>query len=140
MAGSATRRCVGGSCAPGNSGSPETYVSLERLEQEFQTMHRGGGKLLAAYKSGDELAERFVAEAAEKVAMLICTIVCLVNPSRVIIGGSWIEAGERFLDLITQEVRKRVVLGERRTRRLPIPSCTPMRECWVRWGWSSTSC
>lgn len=112
-------------CACGNSGCLETYVSLERLEQEFQTMHRGGGKLLAAYKSGDELAERFVAEAAEKVAMLICTIVCLVNPSRVIIGGSWIEAGERFLDLITQEVGKRVVLGERRSPQIAYSKLYP---------------
>lgn len=102
-------------CACGNSGCFETYVSLERLEKEYAELSTGtmNMKLIDAYKAGDELAKQFVVEAAEKVSTVIRSIIYLVNPGRIIIGGLWIEAGDTFLDLVLEQVNAQFSLGER---------------------------
>lgn len=100
-------------CMCGNSGCFETYVSLERLEKEFAELSTGTMKLIEAYKAGDELAQQFVIQAAQKMATVIRSIIYLVNPGRIIIGGLWIEAGEEFLNLVLQQVKEHFSLGER---------------------------
>ena len=52
-------------------------------------------------------------EAAQKMATVIRSIIYLVNPGRIIIGGLWIEAGEIFLNLVLQQVQAHFSLGAR---------------------------
>lgn len=100
-------------CVCGNFGCLETYVSLQRLEQEYGELSGKSLKLIDAFKMGDPLARTFVVEAAEKVASVICSIAYLINPEKIIIGGLWIEAGETFLRLITEKVKHDFALEDR---------------------------
>lgn len=103
----------GKKCNCGNFGCLETYVSLERLQQDYRELSGNSTKVIEAYKSGDHIAIELVVEAAHKIATVILAITYLVNPEKVILGGLWLEAGDEFLNLIRAKVKQDFALDEK---------------------------
>ncbi|HHY09682.1 MAG TPA: ROK family protein [Firmicutes bacterium] len=102
----------GKKCACGKRGCFETYVSLGRLQQDYEELSGRSSYLIEAYKSGDKIAVKLVVEAARKLAKVILASMYLVNPEKIIIGGLWLEAGDEFLELVRNTVKAEFSLAE----------------------------
>ncbi len=70
---------------------------------------------LAAFEeaalAGDVLALQVVAEAADHLGIAVATLMNLMNPSRVIIGGRLARLGELLLSTLRQSVRSRTLVS-----------------------------
>ncbi len=62
--------------------------------------------IFAAAKAGDKSARKALGSAAVKLGIKIASLANLLNPQVVIIGGGMEEAGEDFLNEVTQTVRQ----------------------------------
>jgi glucokinase len=101
----------GARCACGQRGCLETVVGAPALRRAW---HRAGGDgspkdLLAAYEAGDERAIRVVDRGASSLADAILTLLALVDPGVIVIGGGLASAPHRIV------VRARALVDERAT-------------------------
>ncbi len=116
-------------CTCGNQGCLEAvaglpalvnrYVELARLEEPSRlTMTPGelpylsSSRFLEAIKTGDSLALRVVAEAAEQIAVALSGVINFTNPELIILGGPLGLTGSALLEPL---------LGALRRRTLPLP-------------------
>ena len=114
----------GPKCACGNNGCLEAYCSSKYILKRVKTLLNGKlspifkdvlksnidnltiKKLFAANKRGDETAAIVIAETAAYLGIGLAGIVNLLNPETVIIGGGITDGGGRFVELVTEELKK----------------------------------
>lgn len=93
-------------CRCGLHGCLEAMVGRERLE-------RMGGcdlpTLLERAHSGDEAALHVVGRAGEHLGVAVANLLNLLNPARVILGGTVTGAGDRMLQSIRETVSQRAL-------------------------------
>ncbi|HEV7215458.1 MAG TPA: ROK family protein [Chloroflexota bacterium] len=116
-------------CECGNRGCLHTVASgmalLERARREFDAPD-GPGELLRlraqgdparlttvdlaeAARAGDTLATALVRDSGRAIGLAAGTIVNLLNPDRLIIGGPLAAAGPAFFDAVLAELRRHVL-------------------------------
>jgi predicted NBD/HSP70 family sugar kinase len=87
---------------------PETGAILRRLGGPDQSLLRTID-LAQAAAAGDAIAAPLVAEAGRYVGLAAATVLNLVNPDRIILGGPLTAAGSVFLDAVYEEARRRAL-------------------------------
>lgn len=113
----------GNPCACGNRGCLTTYVGRPELLARVQellpaypasVLHSGPltmAALEAAANARDPLASRVVQEAAEHLGTVVASLLNLMNPSAVILGGSLCRLRERVLVPVREAVMRRTFVS-----------------------------
>ncbi len=113
----------GNPCACGNRGCLTTYVGRPELLARARTLlpeypgsmlGRGEVSMQAletAANAGDPLASRVVQEAAEHLGTVVASLLNLMNPSAVILGGSLCRLRERVLVPVREAVMRRTFVS-----------------------------
>ena len=99
----------GARCACGQCGCLETVIGAPALRRAW---NRAGGEgspkdLLAAYETGDERAIRAVERGAGALADAILTLLALVDPGVIVIGGGLASAPHRIVERAAALVSER---------------------------------
>lgn len=114
-------------CKCGNKGCLETLAAdgaivrrareeLERIKGDHLLLQSCGGKLdlltremvIDAAKAGDELCRALITEAGRHIGTGLATVVNIINPEAIIIGGeAAVQAGPLLLEPIAEAVRER---------------------------------
>lgn len=100
---------AGVACGCGQNGCLETVIGAPALRR---TWHAAGGSgspkdLLAAYETGDERAQEVVERGAGALADAILTLLALVDPGVIVIGGGLASAPHRIVERTTALVAER---------------------------------
>lgn len=116
----------GRKCRCGNIGCVESYAAAPAIGEKTKRLLRKNKKSLLikwlkgdlrklsnklifeAFKKGDRLAAQVVQEVSVYLGTAIASAVNLLNPEVVVIGGGVGQAGQRFVKIIEQQVKKRV--------------------------------
>ncbi|GAB1344633.1 ROK family transcriptional regulator [Gemmatimonas sp.] len=113
----------GNPCACGNRGCLTTYVGrpemLARVRELLpaypnSVLHRGDVSMAAlelAANARDPLASRVVQEAAEHLGTVVASLLNLMNPSAVILGGSLCRLRDRVLVPVREAVMRRTFVS-----------------------------
>ncbi|UCF97602.1 MAG: ROK family transcriptional regulator [Spirochaetaceae bacterium] len=72
-----------------------------------------GKTVFEAYRLGDPEAERILNDAFSYFNLALCNIINLLAPELVILGGGFSRAGEMLVELVSREVRDRVLVMPR---------------------------
>ncbi len=114
----------GPACACGNNGCLEAYCSSKYIIKRVKTLLNGNlgpvftnllnsnienltiKKLFVANKKGDKTASLVIAETASYLGIGLSGIVNLLNPETVVIGGGITDGGGRFVELVSEELKK----------------------------------
>jgi len=96
-------------CGCGGHGCLEAYASeraiLARLEEEGVAC-RDLAEVAARVRERDAVARRVVEDAAEKLGMVLATVVNLTNPQRIVIGGGLVEVADAVLPGVRAVLRR----------------------------------
>jgi predicted NBD/HSP70 family sugar kinase len=103
---------TGDICRCGNRGCLETMASApaiaglvgRSLDQELEPE-----EVLARAAAGDPVASRALADAGRHVGVAVANLCNLVNPERIVVGGSMGSAGELLLEPLRDSVRLRAI-------------------------------
>jgi N-acetylglucosamine repressor len=102
----------GPACQCGQNGCLETYASTRAIQARFDEL-RGltepRADLLAALKSGDQLALETVREAGRYLAAALTSLVNLLNPGLVILSGQLMADTEHLVEELEGVVRDRAL-------------------------------
>ena len=111
-------------CACGNHGCLESFVSRRAVMQELERLrrsevpsgilsdfesHQGDGiyaVLGRYYGSGDKVAYILMQELAHKLGLAAANFVQILAPARIVLSGPVINLGAPFLDLVEQSLRR----------------------------------
>ncbi len=107
----------GKKCNCGNNGCFEAYASAPAMVDRYQHKVTNGGStsqnndvdaqyIFEKAEAGDKFAQETVQESCEFLGAGIASISNIIDPEIVIIGGGVAGAGEKFIRLIEQEVKK----------------------------------
>lgn len=119
----------GPDCSCGQRGCLVNYVGAPALVARANALCAGRTRafpdlqaVIAAAMDGDPVADRAIAEAAEHLSVAIWSLVNMVNPATVVLGGTLAAAGERLLVPVssallshhrwTSDAQTRIVLSE----------------------------
>ncbi|MCE2454797.1 MAG: ROK family transcriptional regulator [Gemmatimonadetes bacterium] len=113
----------GPECVCGNRGCLATFVgTVQLVERAEELVARFPGSVLAgaeldihaiedAALGGDPLALQVVREAAVRLGIVVASVLNLLNPGSVILGGSLARAGSRLLDPLREAVASRTLVA-----------------------------
>jgi glucokinase len=65
--------------------------------------------VFARWRNGDPVAEQVIDEAAAALSAAIASLIHIVNPDTIVIGGGVAESGEAFFAKIRNEVKRRAM-------------------------------
>jgi glucokinase len=102
----------GETCGCGRRGCLETEASAPRLVRNFQTLTGRADvidsrRVYLLAKSGDPAALESFRTLAYWLGIGIGTVINMLNPAKIIIGGGVVSAGKLLLGPLTEEVRRR---------------------------------
>jgi glucokinase len=123
----------GARCPCGRKGCLEAYAGRAAMEAEARRRHEEGAKTdlfklmrkhdrdrltsgiwERALDHGDRLAEQLIDRAVEMLGTGIASAVNLLDPEAVIVGGGLgVRFGERYMEPLTEEMRKHLFVDER---------------------------
>lgn len=112
----------GETCGCGRRGCLETEASAPRLVRNFQTLTgradvTDSRQIYVLAKSGDPAAQESFRTLAYWLGIGIGTVINLLNPAKILIGGGVVSAGKLLLGPLKEEVR-------RRSHRLSFAGCS----------------
>jgi len=109
-------------CICGNIGCLELYASGTSIERRMNELLKSGEKagadaltvpdaraVFARWRNGDPVAEQVIDEAAAALSAAIASLIHIVNPDTIVIGGGVAESGEAFFAKIRNEVKRRAM-------------------------------
>jgi glucokinase len=101
----------------GNDGGLEEYVGNQQIITRAQQAYRAAGKpeagtctpadLAAAAAAGDEIARALWDEIGTELGAALASVVWLLNPDTIVIGGGVARAGELIFEPIRRTIRQR---------------------------------
>lgn len=99
-------------CKCGNTGCLETEVSASKIVRTYQAQAQNSEKLTAEdvfYKAkhGDKIAQRAFTQAGRFLGVGIATLINLLNPEKILLGGGVMEAGDLIMPAAIKEARER---------------------------------
>ncbi len=96
-------RCGNRGCLEAIAAGPALAVALK----EAGVMAASGADVVRLVRGGDPYAVQVVRQAGRDIGEVVATLVNLINPSAIVIGGSMAEAGESLLAGIREVVYSR---------------------------------
>jgi glucokinase len=90
-------------CACGNRGCLETVASgpgLARLAREMIGWEDGAQALMEAFRRGDPKAAAVIQRAADRLGRVLGTVVNLLHPQIIVLGGGVMKGNQAFLERI----------------------------------------
>jgi glucokinase-like ROK family protein len=103
---------TGDVCRCGNRGCLETYASAPAivglLERSFGTAMEPE-QVIERAREGDPACRRVLADAGRHIGVAVANLCNLVNPERVVVGGSIASADDLVLDPLRESVRLRAI-------------------------------
>jgi predicted NBD/HSP70 family sugar kinase/biotin operon repressor len=103
---------TGDICRCGNRGCLETYagaVAIAGLLSRSFGQELGAQQALDRALDGDPGCQRALADAGRHIGVAVANLCNLVNPERIVVGGSMGRAGDLLLDPLTESVRLRAI-------------------------------
>ena len=102
----------GRTCRCGNAGCLETYASATAIVDRYRELAgveeaAGAEQVHARALEGDANARQAYREAGRALGLAFATLVNLLNPERIVIGGGVLPAWELFMPAAEQELRRR---------------------------------
>jgi predicted NBD/HSP70 family sugar kinase len=103
---------TGDVCRCGNRGCLETYASapaiVALLERSLGTVMEPE-QVIESAREGDAACRRVLADAGRHIGVAVANLCNLVNPERVVVGGSIASAADLLLDPLRESVRLRAI-------------------------------
>ena len=103
-------------CGCGDTGCLEAFASgpsIVAMANEFREMANGGAItpyiVCEAAKAGDPVAQRIFTIMGEYIGIGMASVVNLLNPERIIVGGGVAEAGDFLLNPLKETLLKRAM-------------------------------
>jgi len=105
----------GPTCICGNRGCLNVMVGTPRLlelaaERCSGAAPRSARELAARSAAGEPWAVELMAEVGQRLGIGVAGLLNLLNPSRVVLGGELVAAGDAFLDAVRASARSRSLL------------------------------
>jgi predicted NBD/HSP70 family sugar kinase/biotin operon repressor len=103
---------TGDICRCGNRGCLETYAgaaAIARLLSRSLGEELGLDDVLSRASGGDAGSRRALADAARHIGVAVANLCNLVNPERIVVGGSMGRAGDLLLDPLRESVNLRAI-------------------------------
>ncbi|MFQ5584710.1 MAG: ROK family protein [Calditrichia bacterium] len=105
---------AGKKCRCGGTGCWELYASASAMVRNYHSLHPwespvGAREIFKRYELKEEPAVRVVEEEIAMSAVGLANLVNIFNPHKIIIGGGLSEAGDWFIERITNKVRERAM-------------------------------
>lgn len=102
----------GQTCKCGNQGCLETEVSASKIVATYQELTQSTVELSAKdihgrAESGDTIALRVFRQAGRFLGIGIATLINLLNPEKILVGGAVMEAGDFILPAAIEEAGRR---------------------------------
>jgi predicted NBD/HSP70 family sugar kinase len=100
----------GALCRCGSRGCLGTVAAIGPLLEALRTTHGPDldiNDLLALLAANDAGARRVVSDAGDAIGCVLADIASIVNPSRIVIGGTLARAGDAFLVSIRNAIERR---------------------------------
>jgi glucokinase len=114
--GHASIRQGGKLCKCGRRGCLEAYASVPNMLKRTHYWSTKLGRkikpkispeeLFALYKKGNQVARKTILENAEHIGFGLASLVNILNPDIIVIGGGFSGAGQKYVDLIAGFVRE----------------------------------
>lgn len=100
-------------CICGLRGCLATYVGAEALcvqavESGLMTDSQGLGDLIDLALAGSKDAQRIIGEAAERLGLALASVINLLNPDRVVLGGALCRAEDYVMGPLRRTLKERV--------------------------------
>lgn len=84
--------------------------ALEKIARnQFDDKQMTTKDLFEKYESGNEIAKKIIQSTAKSIAQGLYTILCILDPNQIILGGGVINNNPSFLELIKEELKKQIV-------------------------------
>jgi predicted NBD/HSP70 family sugar kinase len=99
----------GAVCRCGNRGCLETVAGMDALADQLRRSHGeglDGHKIVALARDGDLGARRVIADAGRAIGTVAATLVNVLNPELLIVGGDLAEAGDLVLDGVRESLAR----------------------------------
>ncbi len=99
-------------CRCGNRGCLEGFIGENALLDSLRPRYRPDltfDEVVALAQAGDVVCRRVIADAGRLLGMQVAGLCNLLNPSRIIVGGSLASAGELLLEPIRTSVEQRAL-------------------------------
>jgi glucokinase len=109
-------------CICGNRGCLELYASGTSIERRMNELLKSGEEagadapavpdaraVFARWRAGDPTAGQVMDEAAAALGAAIASLIHIVNPDTIVIGGGVAESGEDFLAKVREEAERRAM-------------------------------
>jgi predicted NBD/HSP70 family sugar kinase len=100
-------------CQCGNRGCIENYICESNLSTLYKELDPSASCLIASYAelkklvdAGDQTAIRVISNISEELAQVLRNVICLVNPSLIVLGGKSRDLGESFIELLQDELHR----------------------------------
>jgi predicted NBD/HSP70 family sugar kinase len=103
---------TGDICRCGNRGCLETYAgaaAIARLVSRSLGVELGLDDVLSRASGGDVGCRRALADAARHIGVAVANLCNLVNPERIVVGGSMARAGDLLLEPLRESVNLRAI-------------------------------
>lgn len=97
-------------CRCGRFGCLESVASGWAIQSELASIGRNvtsSSDVVDLARSGDSTAGRLLSTAGELIGRALATVVCLVNPSTIVMSGTLVRAGEVLTGPLRREIRNR---------------------------------
>jgi glucokinase len=103
---------AGDICKCGHTGCLETEVSASKIVKTYRTQAQASETLSAEdiclkAQKGDKIALRAFTQAGRFLGVGIATLINLLNPEKILVGGGVMEAGDLILPAAVEEARRR---------------------------------
>ena len=121
-------------CRCGNRGCLELYAGGEAIlaavqesEPDVETVDR----LVDLALEGDQRCKRVIADSGRHIGVAIASVVNLLGPDRVVVGGELSRAGEILLDPLRTAVSRSAVQAAHEAVEIVGGELGPMPRCWA---------
>ena len=98
-------------CACGGMGCVEAYVGNRRIIELGKGRFSSPKQISDAARRGDRFALSVWEQVGTRLGVALASVVNLLNPEKIVIGGGVANAGELLLDVVRKTVKKRAMKG-----------------------------
>ncbi|MCX8083113.1 MAG: ROK family protein [bacterium] len=108
-------------CKCGNKGCLEAIASIPSIEAKVRNIYKSKSSsedvsienIVKAYEKDIPFVKKIVEEASEYMGISVANVVKLLNPEMVVLDSNLKKFGNRFIDVLFNNIRKNIIYGEK---------------------------